>query len=396
MAGPDGQNIIIEDNGEVDSGRDVNLIARNGDLNVTDDIVARRDVNAETQIRGDVLLDDDLTVNRNLTLQADKGNISIEGDVQAGGDVRAETGKGNITASNVSAGNNISITNGDGVTKADTLTAEKRVDVANGDGSITLGTVDAASVSLTNAGKEGHVTANTIRAEAKGNSNGTGAEDVRLGGSYVTAGSVVNKSNGTAPLTISPVGAAKDQAMKEFSIGTRNADGSYNGGISSDSGAVIQQLWTDRAMVYAKGKTNIHISKLVVNDKLHAANDSVSVAVFGRAPTHDGERVVYWNNSKKNVPGTMQDLWYNRAYKVPEWMYMDLFYNGNTGSRYGVLVDAQFDRNIYGDSLSLVDIMRARLNSEEERFGIAYYDRSNLILIDDDAVPDRSGTITAE
>ena len=396
VAGQDGQNIIISDNGKVESGRDVNLTARNGDLHVTDDIIAKRDIKAETQTRGDVFLDDDITVNRNLTLKADKGNITLDGDAQAGGSVRAETGKGNITASTVTAGNNITLVNGNGVTEADVLTAKNRINVANGNGTIALGTVDAASAALTNRGKNGHVTADTVRAEARGNSNGTGAEDIKLGGSHVAVGNVVNKGNGQNPLTISTAGASKDRAMKDFSIGTQNGDGSHDGGISSGSGAVIQQLWTDRGMIYATGKSNVHISKLVVNDKLHAANDAVSVAVYGRTPTHDGERMVYWNNIRQNDPGAMQALWYNRAYMVPEWMYLDLFYNGNVGSRKGVLVDAQFYRQIYGDSVSVVDTMRAQLEPKEEASVIAYFDRNNLVQIDDEAVSADSGDVTVE
>ena len=206
----------------------------------------------------------------------------------------------------------------------------------------------------------------------------------------------MNKGNGQNPLTISTAGASKDRAMKDFSIGTQNGDGSHDGGISSGSGAVIQQLWTDRGMIYATGKSNVHISKLVVNDKLHAANDAVSVAVYGRTPTHDGERMVYWNNIRQNDPGTMQALWDNRAYMVPEWMYLDLFYTGNVGSRKGVLVDAQFYRQIYGDSVSVVDTMRAQLEPKEEASVIAYFDRSNLVQIDDEAVSADSGDVTVE
>ena len=144
------------------------------------------------------------------------------------------------------------------------------------------------------------------------------------------------------------------------------------------------------------GNSNLHISKLVVNDKLHAANNAVSVAVYGRTPTHDGERMVYWNNIRQNDPGTMQDFWYNRAYMVPEWMYLDLFYNGNVGSRKGVLVDAQFYRQIYGDSVSVVDTMRAQLEPKEEASVIAYFDRNNLVQIDDEAVSADSGDVTVE
>jgi hypothetical protein len=296
----------------------------------------------------------------------------------------------------VTAGNDIKAANGDGLTKADTLMAGNHIDVANGDGDIVLGTTDSVSVSMRNGGADGTITVDVVHSEASGNSNGTGKEDIALGGSYVTVGRMVNKNDGSVPLTISTQGAAKTQPMKDFNIGIRNEDESYSGGIISNSGAVVQQLWTDKGMIYMSGNSNLHISKLVVRDKLHAANDAVTVAVYGRTPTHDGERMVYWNNFRQNNPGTMQNFWYNTAYMVPEWMYLDLFYNGNVGSRKGVLVDAQFYQQIYGGSTSVVDTMRAQLEPEEEAQAIAYFDRNNLIQFDDEVVTVASGDVTVE
>ncbi|MBO5637708.1 MAG: hypothetical protein J5906_09360 [Acidaminococcaceae bacterium] len=385
VPGADGQNIIIDHNGQVASGRDASLIAKNGDLHVTDAIKAQRDVNAITQSQGDVFLDDSLKVNRNATLQADTGDIMAPKSLTAGNNATLTTKQGNITSGSVTAGNNITATNGNGVTRANSLTAGNHITVANGDGQIRLGTTDSKSASLSNAGKDGSVTAGTIRVEANGNANGTGADDLHLGGSNVSAGTVVNKSSGSAPLTITTQGATKSQPMKDFNIGARNADGSYNGGIQSASGAVVQQLWTDKGLVYMNGDSNLHVSKLVVNDKLHAANQNISAGIFGRPPTHDGERVVYWNNSNRNNPAGEMSRWYSGSYSDSGWMYLDLFYNGNIGSRYGVLVDAHGYRNLYGDSISVVDTMRKRLNAEANGDGVVYYNRSNLIRFGDDA-----------
>ena len=383
-AGADGQNIIIDHNGQVASGRDATLVAKNGDLHVTDAVKAQRDVNAITQSQGDVFLDDDLKVNRNATLQADTGDIMAQKGVTAGNNAKLATKQGNITSGSVTAGNNITATNGNGVTRANSLTAGNRITVANGDGQIRLGTTDSKSASLSNAGKDGSVTAGTIRVEANGNANGTGADELHLGGSNVSAGTVVNKSSGSTPLTITTQGATKSQTMKDFSIGVRNADGSYNGGIQSASGAVVQQLWTDKGLIYMNGDSNLHVSKLVVNDKLHAANQQISVGVFGRPPTHDGEKLVYWNDSQNN-PSAALSRWFSGAYMDSSWMYLDLFENGDIGSRYGVLVDTHGHRRIYGDSISVVDTMRKRLNVEANGDGVVYYNRSNLIQFGDDA-----------
>ena len=144
------------------------------------------------------------------------------------------------------------------------------------------------------------------------------------------------------------------------------------------------------------GDSNLHVSKLVVNDKLHAANQNISAGIFGRPPTHDGERVVYWNNSNSNNPAGAMSRWYSGSYSDSGWMYLDLFYNGNIGSKHGVLVDTHEYRNLYGDSISVVDTMRKRLNVEERGYGITYYDRNNLIQIDDELISDSSGTIAVE
>ena len=41
VAGEDGKNIIINQDGKIESGRDVNLVAENGDLHVTDNVSAQ-------------------------------------------------------------------------------------------------------------------------------------------------------------------------------------------------------------------------------------------------------------------------------------------------------------------------------------------------------------------
>jgi hypothetical protein len=204
-----------------------------------------------------------------------------------------------------------------------------------------------------------------------------------LGGSQVNVTRIEN--DGATPLIISTVGgAAPDRAMKDFTVGARTGDGSYTGGILSASGAVIRQLWTDWGLVYMAGNTNLHMSKLIVNEKLHVANDVVSIGIFGVPPTHDGERVVYWNDAEKKNPSGMLDRWYNGAYTDPMWMYLDLTGSGAVGSRYGVLMDAHWYRNLYGDSVSMVDTMRIRTEPMSAPSSVNFFDRSNLIEIDEE------------
>ena len=58
----------------------------------------------------------------------------------------------------------------------------------------------------------------------------------------------------------------------------------------------------------------------------------------------------------------------------------------DVGSRYGVLMDAHYYRNLHGDSVSMVDTMRIRMEPIPEGNEIYYYDRNNLIEIDDSSL----------
>ena len=102
-AGPDGQNIIIDHNGQIASGQDATLIAKNGDLHVTDRVTAQRDVNAITRSKGDVFLDNDLKVNGSVTMQTDTGNINADRNVTAVNRIVAATGNGDITVGTANA-----------------------------------------------------------------------------------------------------------------------------------------------------------------------------------------------------------------------------------------------------------------------------------------------------
>ncbi|MBQ8919474.1 MAG: hypothetical protein IJ056_05155, partial [Acidaminococcaceae bacterium] len=319
-----------------------------------------------------------------------EGNVDAK-EVSADYNATIATEKGDITTDSVTAGNNIHVENGNGTTKAGTLTAGNKVTVKNGDGQIIIGTADGANVSLTNAGQNGTVKADRVLAETRGNSNGTGAADVLLGGSSVSVKSVVNKG-GSSPLAISTVGASADQAMKDIRLGQQNADGSYSGGISSASGAVIQQVWTDTGLIYAEGDTDLHISKAVANDKLHVANDEVSVAVYGRTPTHDGETIVYWTNNSRNKPNENMQAWFNRDYYgAGRWLWIDLKGNGAVTMHNGEMIDYNYYRKLYGDYPSLTDMMRKRLDIEISDNEMVYYDRLGLIRYDAPSVQNAKG-----
>ena len=368
-AGEAGHNIIIEQDGMIEAGRDAKLETTKGDIHVTDRIVAGNGISAITHGQGNIFLDRDVAAN------PDGGSVIL----------RAED-KGDITASIDPATNN-----------RYKITAGDLIDVFTGDGSITIGEAEAARMSLIARGEDNSVTADKLLLHANGAWDVTGAANLTLGGSHVNVTRIEN--DGTAPLIISTVGGAADnRPIQDFNIGVRTGNGTYTGGIQSASGAVIQQLWADRGMIYMAGGTNLHISKLSVNEKLHVANDIVSVGIFGVPPYHDGARVVYWNDVEKNNPAGMLNRWYSGSYIDSAWMYLDLGASGAVGSRYGVLMDAHGYRNLYGDSVSVVDTMRRRMEYLPSIPDIAHYDRGGLIQIDEDEEKEdaKSGEITVE
>lgn len=321
------------------------------------------------------------------------GNVAFTnldaGSLTVTTDIAAKAGKDG-------GGGNITFRQEGDILAQGTLQADGNVSVRAENGDVAVGLVDAASVSLSSGSEEGHVTADTIHVEARGNDNGTGEEDIGLSGSYVTVRSIVNKNNGMAPLTLSTAGASKDRAVKYFGIGVQNGDGSYTGGIQSSSGAVIQQLWTDQGLVYMAGDSNLHISKLVVNKRLHAANDKVTVSVYGRVEIRDGERVVFWNDSIRNVPDSMLDRWYSGSYSDPSWMSLDLFGNGDIRYENGFLVYARNYPRISGVGYSIGNKLSRQLDNEPDREGVVYFDRNNLIQIDEDAYAVEEGSVTVE
>ena len=145
VEGEDGKNIIINQDGKIESGRDVNLIAGNGDLHVTGNVTARGTLNAETRGQGDIYLDQDVTVVKDMTmLKTGVGDITVGADINAGQDVSAQTGTGDITVGEaITAGKSVTMTTGTGdVTVGSngkgSVTADKDVTVNVGTGDVDI------------------------------------------------------------------------------------------------------------------------------------------------------------------------------------------------------------------------------------------------------------------
>ncbi|WP_295358558.1 hypothetical protein [uncultured Succiniclasticum sp.] len=165
-------NFIIRDDGKLISGGGINLNGRNGDIHITDDIQARKGINATIKEKGSVIFDRDVNVTNDLSISTDEGNISIgkainstEGtvslqtkngdilvgqDITAGKDVAISTQDGNIVVGDTKSGNdgdilskngNVSIRTDKGsVGIVKTVTAEKgSIEISSGDGDILIG-----------------------------------------------------------------------------------------------------------------------------------------------------------------------------------------------------------------------------------------------------------------
>lgn len=352
--GDDGRNIIIDQNGQVASGRDVNMTATKGDIHITDTVTTNRSLNAQTITQGTVYLDADVTVAGDIQAMTDNGSIIADGKMNAGGNVNAHISEtGNIVIQDVTAGKLTDLETRKGDILSDSVIGS-RVIILAGDNT-----------------KATHI--GTITADTNGNADGTDQADVVLGGSYVNVDAVQTKS-GSAPLTIATQGAVTDQPVKDFNISS----------IRSDTKTVIQNIWTETGNIHVD-TGDLHISKIYTMDKLRVDNDSVSFAVFGTTPRREGETIVLWNDLRKNRPGSNLADWYNGAYKDSRWFFLDLFADKKVRAGNGVVVDYRDYPYFYGNHNSVVNVMGRYLTNEmySDRYDITYFNRHTKVHFGD-------------
>ena len=296
---PGGQNIIIAQYGELDSGRDARLTGRNGDLHVTDAVKAVRNLNATVLDEGDISLDRDVNVIGNTT-------VTING-------------KGSVFGHNIVSGGttHVSLTKGD----------------------LFLNLAEGKAVVLrmednTKASKVG-----TVLADASG---GAGL-DVELTGNFIQIGTIEAKG-GNSVLQLSAMGAGNQKLISgEISVGSlRSANGTH-----------MPSLWANRGNVHVD-EGNLAIDDVLAEDKIHLENNLTDLAIFGRTPTRDGEQLYYWNNL-------------GRAYSKTR--PFNLYTDGKVRTHRAVLIDAgRYYDKLYGDNLSVVDMMRERLTNEHGQY----------------------------
>ena len=137
-----GSNFIIGQYGELVSGRDITLEGQNGDIHVTDDIKAKRNINTTILEQGSLYFDTDIDVTGDVNLQTTRGDINIGHNVTSDKSIKMETGTGDINIGNkVTAADSVLFNTVHGDISIDnTVTAQEgNIQAHAGQGDITIG-----------------------------------------------------------------------------------------------------------------------------------------------------------------------------------------------------------------------------------------------------------------
>ncbi|SDG25676.1 hypothetical protein SAMN05216584_103125 [Selenomonas sp. WCT3] len=373
-------NFIIEQNGLLESGQDIYLTGRNGDLRVTDAIQAKRDLYANVLEGGSVSFDKTVTLKGQVAVNTDVGQITIEGKVDASS-VNLSTQQGNITVGGEMASKstvNLSVGTGDITVQGITADSDVSIAVQNGNiemhdvnsaGDVTVQNTEMGSINGTDIVAAGttHVAltrgdlflnlaegkavlvkmednteasqVDKILAEASG---GDGP-DVVLTGNYIQIGSLTAKE-GDAVFQLTAMGPNNQRLIGgNFAVES----------LSAKNGTQMPQLWVNGGYMHVD-EGNLAVNDVLAVDKFHLDNEQTDLAVYGRTPTRDGEQLVYWNNL---------DWAYRKARSF------QLYTNGKIRTSRAVLIDAGRNyKKLYGDNLSVVDMMRERVTSSHGQF----------------------------
>jgi len=403
-------NFIILDNGILDSGGGITLNGRNGDIFITDNIQAKKSITANIAEQGSVYFEKDVNVNGSVSIQTDEGDISVGHKVQATENIDMATNKGNIDVGCAvnSTGGSIGIrvgtgdvTIGDNGPIVDTVTAQKKINIdvdlgkiyingktstKTGDISMSAGgskytpgiqniiidlnglVVSGRDVSLTERNGDLHVTDAIL---AKRNLTAKVRED---GGVYFERLAVLKGDLALSGNYIYSKGinAVTDGSVFHFSAtgpDDQKLIGSdfYVGSLRSKYGTQMPSLWTNHGYLHVD-EGDLAVGDALAVDKLYIDNPQTTLAIFGRTPTRDGEQLVYWNNL---------DMAYDKERSF------QLYTDGKVRTNGAVLIDA--DRNygkLYGDNLSVVDMMRERVTSTHGQytFDVRTFTEPGLIM----------------
>ena len=186
---------IIGQYGQVASGRDITLEARNGDIHITDDITAKQNVNATVKDKGSLYFDNNLSVDGDITANVAEGNIEVGAAVTSSeGNVSLQTGTGNIDVSGditVGANKDVLLETKQGDIFVGTFTDDGQTVSANG----SIGAADGNTAGTVTV-KTGEGTIDILKSIASTNidvENGNG--DIIIGVNKPSAETVTAKEN---------------------------------------------------------------------------------------------------------------------------------------------------------------------------------------------------------
>ena len=384
-------NFIILDNGKLDSGGGVTLNGRNGDIFITDDIQAKKSITANIVDQGSVYFERDVNVNGSVSIQTDDGDISVGHMVQAAENIDMTTNKGNIDigCAVTSTGGSIDIrvgtgdvTIGDNGPNVDTVTAQDNINIDVDLGKIYIKgktSTQTGDISMSAGGSQYTPGAQNIIIELNGLvDSGRDVSLTERNGDLHVTDAILAKRNLTTKVRedggvyFEKLAILKgDLALSGNDIYTRGitavTDGSvfkfsatgpddqkligrnfYVGSLRSKYGTQMPSLWTQYGYLHVDDG-DLAVDDALAVDKLYIDNSQTNLAIYGRTPTHDGEQLVYWNNL---------DMAYDKE------RAFQLYTDGKVRTNGAVLIDAgrNYDK-LYGDNLSVVDMMRERLTN---------------------------------
>jgi hypothetical protein len=179
--------------------------------------------------------------------------------------------------------------------------------------------------------------------QVKADASGGAGPDVELTGNFIQIGTVEAKG-GNSVLQLSAMGAGNQKLISgDFSVDH----------LRSGNGTHMPYLWTNRGYVHVD-EGNLAIDDVLAVDKIRLENANTTLAIYGRTPTRDGEQLVYWNNL--GMANSKSRLF-------------QLYTNGKVRTRGAVLIDAgRHYGKLYGDNLSVVDMMRERVTHEHGQY----------------------------
>ena len=406
---PGDRNFIIEQNGVLESGRDINLTGRNGDLLVSYRIQANRDLNAVVLEKGGVFFDESANLKGDVTVQTEAGPISIagkvdansvdlsteQGDVSVGGDMSSKTwvnvqvGTGNITTQNINANDNVNVTVQNGDVRMRNAETGGNANVTVGQGDLTMNnltaggnadvTVQNGDIRMHDVTTEGNTTINsTSNGSINGNnivSGGTTHVALTNGDLFLNLAEgkavVLRMENNTAASRVNTVladasGAGTDVELtgNYIPIGTIAAKGGNSVLQLSAMGAGNQKLISGEISVGSLRSANgTHMPYLWTNrgyvhvDEGNLGMDDVLAVDKIHLENNLTDLAIYGRIPTRD--GEQLAYWNNLGRAYSKTRPFDLYTDGKVRTHRSVLVDAgRYYGKLYGDNLSVVDMKR--------------------------------------